>query len=91
MVGLFTVEADLARKWLSMPQNPNGTSNRQVIRPVRADGKLVGRPLDRWVIDFDDIVLNDAAMFEAPFGHLSRRHDVCDPKTWKRWKGREHW
>ena len=50
--GPFTVSDDCARKWLDEPLNPNGRSNRDVIKPTANGQDIADRPSNRWVIDF---------------------------------------
>lgn len=68
-IGPFDIEGTQARKWLRMPQNPNGLSNASVIRPLWIANDIVRRPSDRWIIDFSDMPESDAAFFEEPYAH----------------------
>jgi hypothetical protein len=70
-VGAFAVPVALASEWLSLPINPGGGRNAQVLRQWINGMDLTRRLSARWVIDFDsNMVEAEAAMFEAPFEHL---------------------
>lgn len=69
--GDFDIDGSLARRWLEAPVNPNGRSNRDVLRPYFNAIDLVRRPSDRWIIDFgSDVNVEEAALYEAPFSHV---------------------
>ena len=70
--GPFEIPPLLAREFLQAPMNPNGEHNSSVIRPWRNGDDLTHRPADWWIVDFGDSRREDeAALFEAPFRHLS--------------------
>lgn len=65
--GGFDIPGDLARSWLCQP-NPHGRPNSEVVRPWANGQDLVGRPLDKWIIDFGlNMGEAEASLFEAPF------------------------
>ena len=66
-VGPFDITGELARAWLQLPTNPNGLTNRLVLRPLRNAMDLVRRSRDAWIIDFRKMQEQEAALFEAPF------------------------
>lgn len=68
----FEINGSQARAWLLLPLNPNGQSNSKVIKPLLSGGELARRPKDRWVIDFDNLSLEAAALYEAPFAYAER-------------------
>jgi type II restriction/modification system DNA methylase subunit YeeA len=68
--GPFDVPGDVARRWLTLPTNPNGRSNSDVVRPWLNAMDIVRRTADRWVVDFNAMSAGDAALFEAPFAHV---------------------
>ena len=69
----FDIPADLARRMLSAPVNPNGRPNSDVVRPVANAIDLVQRPRGLWTIDFPPgTTEKQAAMYEAPFEHVKR-------------------
>ncbi|MCF8004704.1 MAG: hypothetical protein K9L32_10985 [Chromatiaceae bacterium] len=68
--GDFDIPGDVAREWLLAP-NPDGRSNREVLKPWRNGQDLARRPADHWIIDFGvDRVEADAALFEQPYQHV---------------------
>ena len=99
--GPFEVTGDLARQWISMPKNVNGTHNRDVLRPWRNADDITDRGSDTWLIDFPArCPEQDAAMFQAPFEYLRmawRKHNeklaaegepparASEPKLQKMW------
>ncbi|HVR89467.1 MAG TPA: DNA methyltransferase, partial [Novosphingobium sp.] len=71
-VGPFDVEGGLARQWLLMPLNPNGRSNKDVVRPLLNGMDVTQRTSDRWIVDFGTAEESEAAIYEAPFEHIRR-------------------
>src|SRR5216683_2429445 len=50
--GPFDILGEVARAWLELPANPNGRSNREVLKPYWNGDDVTGRPRDKWFIDF---------------------------------------
>jgi type II restriction/modification system DNA methylase subunit YeeA len=70
-VGPFDVSGQQAREWLEMPQNPNGRPNSDVLRRYLDVEDVVGRPTDRWIVDFGvDTTEAAAALYAGPFKHV---------------------
>ena len=69
--GPFDVPGDLARAWLSLPSNPNGRPNADVLKPWLNGRDLTRRPAGYWIVDFGSMSETEAALFEAPFGHAN--------------------
>jgi type II restriction/modification system DNA methylase subunit YeeA len=70
--GAFDVDGDLARQWLSLPLNPNGRHNHDVLRPWANGMDVTRRSSGRWIIDFGtNMPVAEAALYEAPFAHIS--------------------
>ncbi|MEQ8283392.1 MAG: class I SAM-dependent DNA methyltransferase [Parvibaculum sp.] len=67
LVGDFDVAEDVARKWLLEPTNPNGRRNSDVLKPLRNGQDINSRPRNRWVINFGEMSLAEAELYEAPF------------------------
>ena len=65
--GPFDIPGELARKWLALPSNPNGTPNSDVVRPWANGMDITRRPSDTWIIDFQGNSEGVAAFCEAPF------------------------
>jgi len=70
--GPFTVERGEAERLLAMPTNPNGRSNSDVVRKWSNGIDLTRRSSDTWIIDFGDIALEKAMLYEAPFAQVER-------------------
>jgi type II restriction/modification system DNA methylase subunit YeeA len=52
--------------------NPNGRSNREVVRPWRNGSDVTGRSAGKFIIDFAEMSEADAALYEAPFEYVKR-------------------
>ena len=69
-VGPFEIDGDRARALLTMP-NPDGRSNRDVVRPWVNGDDITGRPRGMWIIDFPPRTsLEEAELYEGPFAHV---------------------
>jgi hypothetical protein len=70
--GAFDVPGDVVRQWLLLP-NPNSQSSSKVLRPWVNGQSVTGRRADVWVVDFgDQYSLEEACLFDAPFGQIAR-------------------
>jgi len=69
-VGPFDIPGAFARECLTMPLNPNGRPNSDVIRPILNGMDITRRPSDTWIIDFGDMSEADASLYEAPFEYV---------------------
>jgi type II restriction/modification system DNA methylase subunit YeeA len=70
-VGPFEVEANTARGWLTLPKNPNGSPNSDVVKRWMTGIDLTRRPEERWVIDFGvELSESECALYQAPFRHV---------------------
>ena len=66
--GPFDVAGDQAREWLSLPANPNGRTNADVLKPWVNGMDLARRPAGKWIVDFGlKMSVGDAALYEEPF------------------------
>jgi MmeI, DNA-methyltransferase domain/MmeI, helicase spacer domain/MmeI, target recognition domain len=75
--GPHDIPGDLARRMLAMPTNPNGHSNREILKPYWNGDDVTGRPRDRWLLDFPvGLSERDAASFESPFEYLKHAQYV---------------
>ncbi|MBJ7597748.1 MAG: class I SAM-dependent DNA methyltransferase [Candidatus Dormibacteraeota bacterium] len=70
-VGPFEIAGSLARSMLESP-NPHGKSNHDVLRPWVNGRDLTQRPRGLWIIDFGDMPMDEAALYEAPFEYVRR-------------------
>ncbi|MBF6606552.1 MAG: class I SAM-dependent DNA methyltransferase, partial [Chloroflexi bacterium] len=70
--GPFEITAEFAAQMMASP-NPDGRSNREVLRPWVNGDDLTGRSRGMWIVDFGvDRSEGDAAMYEAPFEYVRR-------------------
>ena len=70
-VGKFELENAVAKAMLRSP-NPNGRSNAEVVRPWMNGADITRRPRNMWIIDFGEMSLEEACLFEAPFEYLKK-------------------
>lgn len=72
--GPFDIPADVARKWLEEPLNPNGRPNSDVVKPWSNGRDVVQRPSSTWIVDFGTTMTEgDAALYTLPFEYV-REH-----------------
>ena len=72
--GPFDVPGDLAREWLSLPANPDGRPNADVLKPWVNGMDLTRHRAGKWIVDFGWMMdEEEAALYEAPFEHV-REH-----------------
>ena len=88
--GPFDIGPELAAEMLAHP-NPDGRSNRDVIRPWVNAQDITGRSREMWIIDFGlDMSEAEAALYEAPFEYVKQhvqplRVKVRRPRYRDRW------
>ena len=69
--GAFDIPGTMARNWLTLPLNPNGRSNADVLKPWVNGMDVTRRPADKWIIDFRwTMTESEAALYEGPFRHV---------------------
>lgn len=68
-VGAFDLAGDLARSWLALP-NPTGVANTDVLRPTANGVDVLRRNRDMWVVDFNDMPLEEAKRYVMPFAYV---------------------
>jgi hypothetical protein len=86
--GPFDIGADVARKMLSAPQNPNGKSNSDVVKRRLIGRDILRRSGNGWVIDFTGLAASEAALYELPFQYVLQkvrpRRELNDDELMKR-------
>lgn len=89
--GPFYVDDEVARGWLSLPPNPNGRPNSDVVRPYYNGIDIARRPRGVWIVDFGvDMAIEDAALYEAPFEYV--RENVWPVRSQNKRKSyQENW
>jgi type II restriction/modification system DNA methylase subunit YeeA len=89
-VGAFDIDHDTALQLLQAP-NPHGRPNSDVLRPFRNGSDLVRLNSHRWVVDFGvNTLIQDAALYEAPFGYLLQNVRPVREKNNDKWRA-QHW
>ena len=96
--GPFDLPENLAKQWLSLPLNPNGRPNSDVVRPYFSGSDITGRWPHRWIVDFGvDLAEANAALYEAPFEYVrqhvkparaTNRQDAAREFWWRHWRPR---
>ena len=72
--GSFDIPGDLAREWLTLPANPNGRANVDVLKPWTNGMDVTRRPSGKWVVDFGHRMSEaEAALYEAPFTYVGKQ------------------
>jgi type II restriction/modification system DNA methylase subunit YeeA len=69
-VGPFDVHSDVGRRWLQLPINPHGRPNSDVVFPLLNGMDITRRPSNRWIVNFGEMLLPEAALYEAPFEYV---------------------
>lgn len=68
--GPFDIRGEVAAAMLDLP-NPDGRSNRDVVRPWVNGRDITARPRGMWIIDFGtDMPIREAALYERPFEYV---------------------
>ena len=88
-VGPFEIPNVLAQKMIASP-NPDGRSNRDVLRPWVNAMDITRRPRSMWIIDFVEMTEEEAALYEAPFEYV-RQHVLPIRSTNRRERRRVFW
>jgi len=70
-VGAFEITQDVANKFLRL-SNPNGKSNVDVIRPWVNGLDITTRYRNMFIIDFGNMAMEEASLYEAPFEYIKR-------------------
>ncbi len=96
--GPFEIDGAEARRLLDQPQNPNGRSNSDVVKPWTNGQDITRRPSDSWIVFFDNShTLPDASLYEAPFALVEERvqpYRASKPNAelnkywWRLWRAR---
>jgi type II restriction/modification system DNA methylase subunit YeeA len=89
--GAFDIPESLARGLISSGGNPNGKSNNHVVKPWLNGQALVGAPTkNTWIIDFGNMDLSEASMYDAPFEY-AKKHVFPERQKNNRARRREYW
>jgi type II restriction/modification system DNA methylase subunit YeeA len=71
--GPFDIDVEVANRMLTAPINTNGRPNSDVIKRRLGGQDIVQATRDAWIIDFNNMPLEQAAMYELPFEYV-RKH-----------------
>ena len=71
-VGAFDIPQELASDMLARP-NPHNRDNVDVLSPWVNGKDITDRPRGMWIIDFRDLSLEQAALYEAPFEYVKEK------------------
>ena len=88
-VGAFDIENELAQQMLNV-SNISSVDNSAVIKPYRNGNDLVKRIRNFWIIDFQDMEIEQARKYEAPFQYVEENIKPVRTKNNNR-KRRENW
>ncbi|WP_412073059.1 class I SAM-dependent DNA methyltransferase [Tritonibacter mobilis] len=89
-VGPFDVDEETAREWLTLPSNPNGRKNSDVVVPLLNGSDITKRSSGRWIINFGEMTEEEACLYEAPFEYV-RKHVKPVRATNRDKQRREKW
>ena len=83
----FDIPGDLAAVMLTAGNNPNGKPNSDVLFPVRNGQDISGTLRGYYAIDFGDMPLEDAMLYEKPFDHAKRAaENYGRDMSWNYWQ-----
>ena len=68
--GPFDIADSLAQEMIKSP-NPHGKSNAEVLKPWVNGKDITDRPKGKWIVDFGDMPLEQAAFYELPFEYVN--------------------
>ena len=68
--GPFDIPNELAQEMLSS-SNPHGKGNGDVIRPWVNGRDITNRSRGMWIVDFEDMPIDQAALYESPFEYVN--------------------
>jgi type II restriction/modification system DNA methylase subunit YeeA len=70
-IGPFDIPGEMARKWLTLPTNPNGRPNSDVLKESWNGIDVTRSKRNMWIIDFGtEMKESDASLYEAPFEYI---------------------
>ena len=68
--GPFDISKVVARAMLQHP-NPDGGNNRDVVQPWVNGSDITGRSRNMWVINFSEMPMERASLYESPFEYVN--------------------
>ena len=88
-VGKFDVSESVARAVLGYP-NPDGRSNRDVMQPWINGSDITGRSRNMWIINFSEMSIEDASLYESPFEYVREKIMPIRLKN-RDWQRKTYW
>ena len=88
--GAFDIDEPLAKKMLADTNESSGVDNRDVVKPIYNGLDITQRPRNRWVIDFEQMDLETAALYTMPFNYVLE-HVKPVREEQRRKRRRDHW
>ena len=89
-IGPFDIPAEVAYPMLDA-HNPDGRTNRDVVRPFVNGADITGRGREKWIIEFRyHLSHEEAALYEAPFDYVTK-YVKPTRDTNRRARRREQW
>lgn len=90
-VGKFDLKEEVAEEMIAQP-NPDGRSNRDVIKRWINGRDIAERPRNVWAIDFGvDMLEAEAALFETPFEYVKRVVRPTRINNKMKWRAENWW
>nr|WP_269060118.1 DNA methyltransferase [Citromicrobium bathyomarinum] len=96
--GPFQISGDEARQLVQQPSNPDGSFNRDVVRPWTNGQDITRRSSDQWIIAFaDDATETTASLYERPWTIAAERvkpfrakrdNEALNKYWWRLWRAR---
>ena len=71
--GEFDISGELAREWLKLPSNPDGSLHSEVAVPLNSGRDFTQRNRDRWIIDFFGKTETEAMFFEQAYDYAKTK------------------
>lgn len=87
--GAFDIPAEVAKAWRELP-NASGRPNADVLRPFVNAIDLAQEPSNTWLIDFAQMPLEEAQLYDVPFEHV-KRHVKPERDKARRAAHRHYW
>ena len=70
--GPFDIDTDTAKSMLASSSNPNGKPNSDVVKRRLGGQDVVKDTRDIWIIDFNNMSIEQASMYEIPFEYVKK-------------------
>lgn len=88
-VGKFDITDSEAQAMIRNP-NPDGRSSRDVVQPWVNGSDITRRSRNMWIVNFSEMDIEQASLYEAPFEYVRRRIKPVRLKN-RDWQRRTYW